>query len=457
MKKINTVKGICEAIWEIEQTHDLLNMRIEEVKIWQYIRMDMYYKIATSIGVLNEPHPIKTSFKNKIISLIMMIVNYIIRNPLTGKYSKDILIFDHPRKILSMGEYIDPYTDYYIKSLDAGSYLVYERPYMGKHLKNNKENIKYLDTLILASQIHRFFNKVKFSEEELSRIDSIQSDISRTFNIDLNLKSFISNRILKFNYENSYYEKLLKKRKPKEIYLVISYNNAPLINAAKTLGIPVTEFQHGIISKYHLGYSYPFREVQQLEYLPDKMFGFSNYWFNKSFIPLDSSQIFIRGYDHFRIQKNKYKKVKKDPAIILFISQGVIGKELFQIAVDLSVIQPEMKVIYKLHPSEYTTWKDSYLQSKELPENLSVVANNNTDLYELMAKASFQIGVFSTAIYEGLEFGCNTILVNLPGIEYMQDLIDDGIVNFANNIDDINSAINTNRKNIMKNTEGSFF
>ena len=41
-----------------------------------------------------------------------------------------------------------------------------------------------------------------------------------------------------------------------------------------------------------------------------------------------------------------------------------------------------------------------------------------------MSISKIQIGVFSTAIYEGLGLSCNTFLYNLNGVEYMQALID---------------------------------
>ena len=53
--------------------------------------------------------------------------------------------------------------------------------------------------------------------------------------------------------------------------------------------------------------------------------------------------------------------------------------------------------------------------------NVSIVTN--VDLYEYLAKSEYQAGVFSTALYEGVEFNCKTILLKLPGIEYMDQFI----------------------------------
>ena len=54
----------------------------------------------------------------------------------------------------------------------------------------------------------------------------------------------------------------------------------------------------------------------------------------------------------------------------------------------------------------------------------SMLELKDTDFYKLLAKSEYQAGVFSTALYEGVEFGCKTILFDLPGVEYMDKFIE---------------------------------
>ena len=63
--------------------------------------------------------------------------------------------------------------------------------------------------------------------------------------------------------------------------------------------------------------------------------------------------------------------------------------------------------------------KLDYLEKKH---NVKVVTDIN--LYKQLANSEFQAGVFSTALYEGIEFNCKTILLDLPGIEYMDSFIE---------------------------------
>ena len=56
-----------------------------------------------------------------------------------------------------------------------------------------------------------------------------------------------------------------------------------------------------------------------------------------------------------------------------------------------------------------------------------------------MSESKIQIGVFSTALYEGVGLCCNTFLYNLNGLEYMKDLIDSGHAKVLSSDTDVSS------------------
>lgn len=62
-------------------------------------------------------------------------------------------------------------------------------------------------------------------------------------------------------------------------------------------------------------------------------------------------------------------------------------------------------------------------------------------LYRLLAESNYQVGAFSTAIYEGLMFNCKTFILDVPGVEYLDDLIDEGHVFKIKDVDDLNSNL----------------
>ncbi len=59
-----------------------------------------------------------------------------------------------------------------------------------------------------------------------------------------------------------------------------------MIKAAKDMGVETVEIQHGVISKYHLGCSYP-NTNSQLDYFPDKLLCWGDFWCNVANYPIE--------------------------------------------------------------------------------------------------------------------------------------------------------------------------
>jgi hypothetical protein len=57
-----------------------------------------------------------------------------------------------------------------------------------------------------------------------------------------------------------------------------------------------------------------------------------------------------------------------------------------------------------------------------------VIDTPETSLYKLFSESAVQVGVFSTALYEGLSFGLQTYLLDAPGVEYLDPLVNTGNV-----------------------------
>ena len=82
------------------------------------------------------------------------------------------------------------------------------------------------------------------------------------------------------------------------IFVVVSYENLAIVAAAKSLGIQAIELQHGTITDYHLGYSYPekTRLNGEIPYFPDKILTFGDYWINEKSCPISKDNIVPIGF-----------------------------------------------------------------------------------------------------------------------------------------------------------------
>src|SRR5690606_19480629 len=91
------VKELCEFIWHLEEKYDLFNLKVQDVYIWEYIRMQFYYSLAVSIGVLT-PQTKKKTKKARIIFFLKSLKN-ILRYNFFSLKKYDVVFFSHSRSV----------------------------------------------------------------------------------------------------------------------------------------------------------------------------------------------------------------------------------------------------------------------------------------------------------------------------------------------------------------------
>ncbi|WP_213818718.1 hypothetical protein [Garciella nitratireducens] len=438
-----TVSDIVEFIFFIEKKYNLLNYKIKGIYFWKIVRFNIFSKIAQITKVYDEAHPQKMQKKDfkyyiKRIKEEQKIIKF---NALKGDYKKDILIFEHTRNTEIEGKNIDIYT-YYIANELKNKKLDYECLQL-KLL----DKFTTIDNLRLAIiPFSKMYKKnISFHTEEINLLQKIEEEILKKFHVNVDVTFIVKKEIRNFINKYRYFDKLIKKRQPKKIYLVCSYGLEALIFAAKSHGVEVIEFQHGTMSRYHMGYSFPNNDY--VPYFPDKILLFGKYWKDSTPLPLPEDCLIIYGYPYLDQQIKKYiDKTKIKNNNIVFLSQGTIGERLSYIAYEFAKKNIEYHVFFKLHPSEFKIWKEKYsslLKASQL-SNFQVIDENSKNLYEIFSKCEYQVGVYSTAIYEGIAMGLKTILVDLPGIEYMEYLIKKTIALKIKNEDELSMYIKQN-------------
>lgn len=421
MKSINS-EQLCNIFFEIENKYKLLDIEIQNVKIWQASRMSLYYYLAHKYGIEEQAHT-KITITSKLKKLSSYIFNSIIHNPFFRKKCH-VVVFSHPRVKLVDSENIDIYTKYFIDDLKKQNinFLELESAFLGVHKKELNDHTSYTDYIVFITNIFKKFIPIQFTDGELKLIENINSHLSTSFGVEVDISNILIDKIRRFKIKNYLYKKLLKKLSPHTIYIVVSYMNSDIVQAAKDLKIKVVELQHGILSDFHLGYSYPNRKGT-LEYFPDEFLVWNQYWKDLMKLPIDNANIKIKPFEFLEINKYNYKDVKKLNQIVV-LSQGNIGNTLAQLVLENIELFNGLKVVYKLHPGEYDRY-DNYKALNELikvADNIEIV--EDVDLHHLLASSKYQLGVNSTALLEGVEFGCETILFDISGVEYMNKFIE---------------------------------
>lgn len=419
MKKPTTVKELCEFVWRLEEKYNLLDFEIEGVKPWQAHRIEIYYLLGKHFGVFEKHLARGASKLEKVKALLRALKNAVFHHTLHNLREVDCLVFSHPRSKSIDGVVIDIYSYYYMQELEKNrvSFLEFETPGDdGRHIRAYKPYKRYLDYLLLYKNLYAKFCSVKLGADQEKIIENIIEETGVG-----NIKDILIRRTKKFIPTYRIYKKLLKKTNPKEIVVVVGYGRAELVKAAKDLHVKVTELQHGTFSRYHLGYSYP-NYKKELDYFPDEFLVWNDYW--KDLIKFPSKcRIGIYPFLYLEKEKKRYAHIKKIKNRMVVLGQGGVSDRMAKKIVEHMDYFKNFQIIFKLHPEEYSKW-DNYENLKSLMEISNTEVVEQADLYKLLAQSEYQAGVFSTALYEGVEFGCKTILFDLPGIEYMERFID---------------------------------
>lgn len=443
---------------QLENKYNLLNIQIDGVKVWRYVRVTIWnFMICTKKFDLSNPVGVGTQKKFQGISNIWLLIKNSINSLKIRKIHYDICFLDHSRR-LKIDEY---YTCIYTEKLSEifKNSITLESPFGYKHFKPIKnKNVLYVDYPKLIVEVlytinvklHTKYYK-HLREKIITQFEVVLDELISTYGIELNKEKIydeLTRAVIVVKVQRPYYKRLLKKISPRLIVEVVHYSlKCMLINElAHGMGIKTIELQHGTIYPEHLAYQY--KRNEKIEQLPDYLFTFSSYWHEIINLPQKSTKIISTGFPFFEeqlIQYNKTNNIISSKINILFISQGTVAKQLIELALLLNskIDKRKYTIIYKFHPSEYTGWETRYsdLQASDI-----VIPGQNIGLYELFAKSRIQIGVYSTAIYEGVGFGLDTYIYNIAYADCMQKLVEMGVAEYVNSAEEILCKLDIEKK-----------
>jgi hypothetical protein len=429
---------LCERFLAMEKEHSLHEIEVDGVRIWELIRFRIQMRMMAGIGSFGESRrKPKLTIKLLVLRFVDMILSTTFKNPfLAGK--AQYLVLGHARRKKIGNSWLDPYIDPILEHL-PGEWVYLEGRYEGRHFRPTATSrTRYLDLVDTLAMLARPLSNGK--AKILSRdpgLSLIANAVEKTFGNSFGVTAFAVERLRDRLSRLRLYRFLLQRIRPRLVLLCPGYGNEIFIEACRLENVTTAEVQHGVLSRYHFGYSCPLGKVLFADYL--LLFG--EYWKDRAPFPIPRSRLLTVGYPHLALETNQMVDVSRE-SMILFISQGVIGKALSQFAVDLANqlgADDEYKVVFKCHPGEAARWHMEYPWLAT--GAVQVIAGNESDLYTLLAKAEICVGVFSTALYEALAFGCRLLLINLPGVGYMSDLVEDGTAQLANSVQQALSLI----------------
>ena len=248
---------------------------------------------------------------------------------------------------------------------------------------------------------------------------------------ELNLPRLYILRILaKYYWSKRIYGSLISYLKPQIIFLQTAYTNHALVAAAKETNIPVIEFQHGIIDRYHPGYSWTdYATAYKTQMIiPDRIFIYGDYWRNEllenGFWDDELRSVGSLRIDQYRNQVEnevgkKYQinnRIKK----IVVTTQSIAIESLISFLSEFIRITPTpVELFIKLHPREFN--RKPYEAAFSTYNNVHIISGyESPSTFELLSTADYHASIHSTCHYEALGLGIPTIV--LPLTNYMRML-----------------------------------
>ncbi len=446
---------INERFLQIEKKYNLYFDEIDGNNYWVYSRFEIWSYILSiydgNIGVAhNQPRRIRYKLKS-----CFEIIGTILFGKKVHNKNVEVLILNHERKIKVGNQYECKYTEKIRDLLEH--YYVLERPYEMRHLKpTNTKNLIYLDKIAVVGNLYYFrirkFHKKRYKvllREVKDRTEIPLKELKQNLQLDLDLDhiyAIITKRLLISKRKHIEYEKIFRKIHPKLIIEVVSYNmDCMIVNEiAKREGIRTVELQHGNLFPMHIPYQYAADQI--VRQLPDEIWLLSDYWKKQLQLPIDEEYLIPVGFPYFEAKikeiREKYQR-RSNRKTILFISQGTVGGQLSEFAVKFAHLckRNEYRILYKLHPGEIPDWKERYIELKEC-EEIEVIDRSEPDLYQLFVESDVQVGVYSTALFEGIGFGLLTYICNVDTYtSQMQPLIEQGYAKRVDTPADLKLAV----------------
>ncbi|WP_291857681.1 hypothetical protein [Marinilabilia sp.] len=403
----------------VEEKYDLFNLQINEINIWPIIRFNLFSLLLQKCCNTQESHP----KVNTVSSLIIVLRNFfasIIYSPFLLRQNKKTIVFNHKRKVKNdSGLFECKYTEF----LTGDDTYVFEAPFNDKHFKPTAtKNIVYLDLILNIARIYSIYgSKKRISPKNLRILDRMHAIIKSEFGVNVNnFNAYVMKMLYKHRAISFFAERVLKNIKPERLVVSVSYSDAnmPFVEKAKSMGIKVIEIQHGILGRDHIAYN--FMNKKEFNWFPDEIWVWSKFWKKSSRFPISEDKIVVKGFPFLDSYKSGWKRRETDKQQILVISQGPFSDNLIEFTRRLNskINHSKYQIIFKPHPSELIPGRKKFQQLN----NENIIVSKESNIYELFGTSSYQIGVSSTALFEGLEFDLRTFILDAGPVDIWNDI-----------------------------------
>jgi hypothetical protein len=430
------------AFLAFEEREQLFERSVLGVAYWQLIRHDVFRETMAALGHSAPAHlrleqlPLTTWLGPQLKQLRSTLW----RSQLLTLSRADLLVATHPRWLPYQGRYICPYSQPLLWGTSR-SRLLLTGHFQGRYFSPDAgEPTRYVDASLALA--HAQFRLREFLGRGLRERDERElTELTGKLAAQLGaapepaaLRRRARTAVLAQLGLSPILERMLDQVQPRLVLNVVGYRlvHQLLTLHARGRGIPVAELQHGTIGAGHVAYN--FSPGRRPPTFPDYLLTFGDVFRTITpGLPLPAANVRAIGYGWLALQQGAHPQHTRGagPRKVLFISQRDIGAALAELAVAVKARLPAgaLDIVYRLHPSEGHGWRERYPSLAS--SDIRVEEASARALYAAQAEADVQVGVYSTALMEGIAFGLDTVLVSLPGHEQLAFLVEQNLARRA--------------------------
>ncbi|MEL7152194.1 MAG: hypothetical protein AAFN51_00030 [Pseudomonadota bacterium] len=213
---------------------------------------------------------------------------------------------------------------------------------------------------------------------------------------------------------------LLDHLQPNASIMMTHYLRAPQIEAAQKRKIWTVDYQHGIHSRYHMGYGYSGLrpEHRAVPYLPDEHWLWGKAWVSSDWWPAPLRQRMVGLAATASQGEMGVPFAQRPEKTLLLASSWAMGDDYRSTLTILAKQAPDWTFRIKLHPREKPS---QYAELAGAFSNVEVISGD-VDIHVAARKVRYVASICSSALFDVLLDDCRIAVLNLASVEYAEDL-----------------------------------
>jgi hypothetical protein len=246
-----------------------------------------------------------------------------------------------------------------------------------------------------------------------------KSEYARIYGIPDNLSR--QGLVARFLADMCYWRIIFRMMRPSLFLVLCSYGQEAPVAAARSLGIPTWELQHGMISEDHFGYNYgesARAHARELP-LPERIVTFGSffsdalvscgYWTREQVPSLGFPRL-----SHFKRQLAAGARRDTGSRFNILVStQWTLEDEYYDFVRQAVHLMPDnVRLVINPHPRSLAR---SIARLESLAGDRVEVMDKSSSMYERLGEIDMHCSVYSTTLFESAGLGIPTVVLGLPG------------------------------------------